>query len=124
MPFIINCYFLYIHIHCIYAIHAYNMCNTTCSVCIMLLLYFEANNSVLDNQSVCSSPGKTVSPTPSILQLPVVLCVFKASWTQTFHFMSNYSNSLCFPFSTCLNVVVLGHCVKFIHKHFIVVVIV
>ena len=36
---------------------------------------FRANSLVLDNQWVCSSLGKTISPILGIPQLPVVLCL-------------------------------------------------
>lgn len=52
--------------------HRYNM---YVSVLVILLKYvFRDENLVLDDQFVCSSPGKTISPTLNILELSIV-CV-------------------------------------------------
>jgi hypothetical protein len=42
---------------------------------VMCMSVFEADHLVLDNQVVCSSLRKTISPTLGIPQWPVVLCV-------------------------------------------------
>lgn len=60
---------------CIY-IHTYTFLNITLSVYKMLLAYvFNIDRLVLDNQLVYISLEKTLSPTLSILWLPIFLCI-------------------------------------------------
>lgn len=65
----INCYCMNTCICIFICIPKYKLLspyNVTC-------MYFFSGYLVLDNQLVCSSPGRTTSPSPSCAQLPVVL---------------------------------------------------
>lgn len=42
---------------------------------LILVGLFSRHHLVLDSQLICSSLGKTTSPTPSFPQLPIVLCI-------------------------------------------------
>lgn len=54
----------YCYIHICICIYAPKYINTTCPVCIMLYVYMFSglDHLVLDNQSLCSSLGKTICP--------------------------------------------------------------
>lgn len=65
--------------HCLLlhaSIHTYTSLNITISVYKKLLAHvFKIDHLVLDNQLVYFSLEKTISPTLSILQLPIFLCI-------------------------------------------------
>ena len=79
LPSTPHCFF---QIHGLFSIHCYYMhvCMCTHTVCILLrLCVFRVDHLVLNNQLLCSSLEKTISPTLSTSQLSPALCRTEAS---------------------------------------------